>query len=315
MIFWYLHTMEYLKQKAAQLPLTPGIYLMKDQHGQIIYVGKAKNLKNRVQSYFRHNPNHSNKVLRMIFNIVDFETIDVQTELDALLLECQYIQRYHPLYNRQMNYYQNYLYVGIVADEIVLSPEYRTGFWGPFRQYKSLPDLVICLNDTFLLPKTNHLTRLAIQRQLPQLEDMAIDQRLKSIKGLFTGRSTDYFQLLEARIRHASEHLNFELAGKLQADFQHAQQLYDYILRRKTFLKQKELIFSLPITTDENDPRKKYYQVSYGRIIQTKVADEQPDFQPPKQKNSHLEKAEVDPTDILISYYRRFIQPAKSRKV
>lgn len=85
--------------------------------------------KKRVQSYFRHNPNHSNKVLRMIYNIASFETIDVATELDALLLECRYIQQYHPLYNRQMNFYQNYLYVGIVGHEILLSTEYQPNFW------------------------------------------------------------------------------------------------------------------------------------------------------------------------------------------
>lgn len=297
--------MKNLKQQAAALPTTPGIYLMKDQHGGIIYVGKAKNLKNRVQSYFRHNPNHSNKVLRMIYNIASFETIDVATELDALLLECQYIQQYHPLYNRQMNFYQNYLYVGIVGHEILLSTEYQPNFLGPFRQYKHLPDILVSLNDTFLLPKTNPLTRLAVEKQIPQITDTPLSERLTEVKHFFTGEPTSYFHLLHQRMLHASEHLNFEQAQRLQEEANQSQRFYDSLLRRNQFLKQPQIEFSLPVAAE----KRKYYQISYGRIDQAIIATEPPTFPPITKEKKQLEKSEVDPTDILISYYRRFIEP------
>ncbi|WP_312540762.1 GIY-YIG nuclease family protein [Enterococcus sp.] len=87
---------EELKRKANALPATPGIYLMKDAHGSIVYVGKAKSLKARVVSYFRKNQQHTSKTIRMVHNITDFDTIGVDTELDALLLECQLIKNCIP---------------------------------------------------------------------------------------------------------------------------------------------------------------------------------------------------------------------------
>ncbi|HJE16160.1 MAG TPA: GIY-YIG nuclease family protein, partial [Enterococcus casseliflavus] len=102
---------EFLKNKANALPEKPGVYLMKDQHNEVLYVGKAKSLKKRVVSYFRKNQQHANKVLRLVYNVVDFETIETDTELDALLLECRLIQAFHPIYNRQMNHSANYCFV------------------------------------------------------------------------------------------------------------------------------------------------------------------------------------------------------------
>lgn len=72
---------EFLKNKANALPEKPGVYLMKDQHNEVLYVGKAKSLKQRVVSYFRKNQQHANKVLRLVYNVVDFETIETDTEL------------------------------------------------------------------------------------------------------------------------------------------------------------------------------------------------------------------------------------------
>lgn len=106
----------HLKEKVKNLPLLPGVYLMKNSDGKIIYVGKAKNLKNRVSTYFHQNKQHSKKVLRLVRSIADFEIVVVDTELDALLLECQLIQHYRPIYNRRMNYFDNYNYLHIQSD-------------------------------------------------------------------------------------------------------------------------------------------------------------------------------------------------------
>ena len=108
---------EYLKEKAHQLPLTPGVYLMKDATDTIIYVGKAKKLKNRVSSYFINSNQHSRKTMRLVKQIIDFDVLHTDTELDALLLECQLIQQYRPRYNRQMNAYEQYSYVSVAVNE------------------------------------------------------------------------------------------------------------------------------------------------------------------------------------------------------
>lgn len=99
-----------LKEKVKNLPETPGIYRMKNTNGEIIYIGKAKNLKQRVSSYFINNKQHSRKVQELVKGIADFDYQLVDTEFDALLLECQRIHQMRPRYNRMMNYYEGYGY-------------------------------------------------------------------------------------------------------------------------------------------------------------------------------------------------------------
>lgn len=84
----------YLRDKVKKLPLQPGIYIMKDKKGQIIYIGKAKALKNRVSSYFRSVEKHTPKVYRMVENVWDFEYIVTSSEFEALVLECSFIKQY-----------------------------------------------------------------------------------------------------------------------------------------------------------------------------------------------------------------------------
>lgn len=88
---------EYLEHKLALLPDLPGIYMMKNINGHIIYVGKAKNLKNRVRSYFKSS--HEGKTARLVSEIADFETIIVSNDKEAFLLEITMIQKHQPHYN------------------------------------------------------------------------------------------------------------------------------------------------------------------------------------------------------------------------
>ena len=82
-----------------KLPDKPGVYMMKNSLGEVIYVGKAKILKNRVKSYFQNSKNHSEKVRVMVKNIAEFEYIVTDSEMEALILECNLIKKYSPRYN------------------------------------------------------------------------------------------------------------------------------------------------------------------------------------------------------------------------
>ena len=110
-----------LKEKIESLPKTPGIYMMKDKYGDIIYVGKSKKLKERVKSYFINSKNHSRKVKRMVNNICDIDFILTDTELDALLLECEMIKKIRPMYNKLMKNHENYSYIKIMQKHINLA--------------------------------------------------------------------------------------------------------------------------------------------------------------------------------------------------
>lgn len=106
-------TQKELRKKAMALPLQPGVYLMKNKDKKIIYIGKAKKLKNRVSSYFGSHSGHSLKVIRMVENVDDFDYILVDTEFEALVLECSLIKQHMPKYNILLKDDKGYNYIKI----------------------------------------------------------------------------------------------------------------------------------------------------------------------------------------------------------
>ena len=106
-------TMRQLREKAMRLPLTSGVYLMKDRQGKIIYVGKAKALKNRVSQYFGSQRNHGVKVVRMVEHVADFDYILTDSEFEALVLECSLIKQYTPKYNILLKDDKGYSYIRV----------------------------------------------------------------------------------------------------------------------------------------------------------------------------------------------------------
>ena len=106
-----------LREKAMKLPATPGVYIMKDKYGKVIYVGKSKALKNRVSQYFGSQLNHSEKVRKMVSNVDDFEYILTDSEFEALVLECSTIKQYMPKYNILLKDDKGYSYIKITKEE------------------------------------------------------------------------------------------------------------------------------------------------------------------------------------------------------
>ena len=106
----------YLREKTAKLTSSPGVYLMKNQQNQIIYIGKAKNLHKRVSSYFRENANHLPKVEKMVSHVRDYDFIVTESEYEALLLECSLIKQHQPHYNILLKDDKGYCYIKI-SDE------------------------------------------------------------------------------------------------------------------------------------------------------------------------------------------------------
>ena len=104
---------ERLHKKARALTSEPGVYLMHNRAGEIIYVGKAKKLKNRVSSYFRSLERHTPKVLAMVLQVEDFETIVTSSEFEALVLECSLIKLHNPKYNILLKDDKGYSYLRI----------------------------------------------------------------------------------------------------------------------------------------------------------------------------------------------------------
>ena len=108
---------EKISRALAVLPDRPGVYLMRDDKGKIIYVGKAVVLKNRVRSYFRNLAAHTPKVKAMVAKIDDFETIVTDNELEALILECNLIKEHRPRYNISLKDDKSYPYLKVTVQE------------------------------------------------------------------------------------------------------------------------------------------------------------------------------------------------------
>ena len=109
--------LEELRKKAMALPLLPGVYIMHDKSGEIIYIGKAKALRNRVSQYFGSQNNHAEKVRRMVENVYRFEYIITDSEFEALILECSLIKQHTPKYNILLKDDKGYSYIRVSGDD------------------------------------------------------------------------------------------------------------------------------------------------------------------------------------------------------
>lgn len=296
-----------LKQKAKELPRTPGVYLMKDYQNQVIYVGKAKRLKDRVSSYFQKNNQHSKKVLRMVHNIYDFEVILVDTELDALLLECQLIQSYHPMYNRQMNQSLNYLYLTYDQQVFELTHDKKQKSYGPFKNYKQLPEVLTTIKETYQLPGIEKITQLIVDAQLPEIKNLTIEEKDSEIRGLLSGENQVILEYLKKRQAYCIQQMNFEYAQKLQLAIEQMSLFIYLITQQKEALCSKKLLLSLPINSEET----KHYFIYSGKIVDEKITSSKvkPDFSDGTKKNSPLptsiRKKQVDPLFILANYIKK----------
>lgn len=150
--------LDFLREKANKLPLTPGVYQMKDSGGKIIYIGKAKALKNRVTSYFRAVESHNAKTYRLVQNIYDFDFIVTPTELDALVLEANLIKLHSPKYNILLKDDKGYNYVKISGDEYpkityaLQTDDKNAQYIGPYTQGYTVKQAVEEANRIFMLP-------------------------------------------------------------------------------------------------------------------------------------------------------------------
>ena len=149
-----------LKQKANNLPLEPGVYIMKDKSGKIIYIGKARALKNRVTQYFGLGNQHTEKVRRMVENVNDFEYIICKSEFEALILENSLIKQNQPKYNILLKDDKGYFYIKITDEKwrkIETSKQVdKTGeFIGPYNSGFIVKETVDQVNKIFKLPTCN----------------------------------------------------------------------------------------------------------------------------------------------------------------
>ena len=150
----------YLRNKTAQLSLSPGVYIMKNSKGEIIYIGKAKKLKNRVMSYFREGAEHNPKVQAMVDHVYDYDFITTASEFEALVLECNLIKQHKPKYNILLKDDKGYHYIRVSDDafpKITCETNTKAGgrYIGPYMSGTVVKETVNEVNRMFKLPTCN----------------------------------------------------------------------------------------------------------------------------------------------------------------
>ncbi|MCR2032086.1 excinuclease ABC subunit UvrC [Anaerofustis stercorihominis] len=229
---------ENLNNKIKLLPENSGVYLMKDENGTIIYVGKAKVLKNRVTQYFRKNSNHTPKVLKMVENIADFEYIITNNEMEALILECNLIKKYRPYYNILMRDDKTYPYIKITTKDeypkLFVTRKYINDgnkYFGPYANATYAKKAVSTINELYPIAMCKKELKSGVKKgdvclnyhigQCLGVCQGNIDTKLyngyiKEIIDILNGKTAKIIQSLENKMNSYSENLDFENAGKVR---------------------------------------------------------------------------------------------------
>lgn len=226
-----------LRKKAMALPLNPGVYIMKNKDKKIIYIGKAKALKNRVSSYFGSHSNHSLKVIRMVENVDDFDYILCDTEFEALVLECSLIKQHQPKYNILLKDDKGYNYIKITKEEFPKISECKqmldddATYIGPYISTFSVKNAVEETLKIFKLPRCNKKFPRDYNKSRPCLNGFmglcsapcnggitkaeylsAVNDAVAFLKG----GSNQAIKDMTAKMEEYSENLEFEKAAKMR---------------------------------------------------------------------------------------------------
>ncbi len=326
-----------IKERLKQLPQRPGVYRMLDSLGNIIYVGKAKNLKSRVSQYFQNQQDRDPKVAEMIHNITTFNYKATDTELDALIEECHLIKELKPKYNRQMKNDRKYCYIKIPAEEypkvIIVQEKVENDkaiYFGPFTSTHQVETAVHCLNDFYPVRKctTPRLDRRAngcLYRQLGKCLGVCTGQvspdeymiYVDKIQQLINGKDTAAVQELSRMLEKAIDNLEFEKAAKYQ----------EYSLGLRHVIGKQRLVQSssknkniLAVEFIDSEFAKLFLikgnKLLYGKVFNRITGNNleasqnlkrliRDTFVPDKSEPHRLTQQDIDEAQIISSYLKR----------
>ncbi|RHW49924.1 excinuclease ABC subunit C [Bombilactobacillus bombi] len=228
---------EYLEHKLALLPDRPGCYLMKDINSKIIYVGKAKNLKNRVRSYFKSS--HEGKTAKLVSEIRDFETIVTSTDKEAFLLEITLIQKHQPYFNIKLKKGTGYPYIKITKErnpQMIITGQVKNDggyYFGPYPNVYAAEETLHFLQKVYPLRRcTGHLGRPCLYYHMGQclgacFKEVPIEkyqQQITKIKSFLNGNVSTIKKTLQQKMETAAKNLKFERAAELRDQIRYIEQ-------------------------------------------------------------------------------------------
>lgn len=260
-----------LREKAMKLPLTPGVYIMKNKQGKIIYIGKAKKLKNRVSQYFGSQNKHSVKVLKMVENVNDFDYILTDSEFEALVLEASLIKQNQPKYNILLKDDKGYSYIKVTKEEypkisaVLQKDDENADYIGPFTSSYSVKQSVDEANKIFRLPQCNKEFPRDFKKGRPclnfhinrcmgvctgKISKKEYNDTVKDALDFLNGDISKIIADLNEKMNECAENLDFENAGKYRDRIRAIQNMQT---KQKVVTETGESKDVFAVATNDND--------------------------------------------------------------
>ncbi|MCR1934414.1 excinuclease ABC subunit UvrC [Clostridium tepidum] len=275
-----------LEYQLKNLPDKPGVYLMKNNLGEIIYVGKAKVLKNRVRQYFQKSQKHSEKVKAMVKNIEEFEYIITDSEIEALILECNLIKKYRPKYNILLKDDKHYPFIKVTLSEdfprvISTRKVIKDGskYFGPYVDGGSVKDIIELIKKTFpirtckrnivegdkpIRPCLNYQIGLCKAPCAQYIKKSDYREIINDVIKLLSGKQLDIVENLKINMKKAAENLDFEKAATLRDKINTIEKIGE---RQKIILNNFDNEDYISLYSDEKDTCFQVFFLRNGKIV------------------------------------------------
>lgn len=307
-------TVQSVSDKLKALPASPGCYIYRDDHGDVLYVGKALSLKNRVRSYFQKSARHGNRIARLVSKVRDIEWIVVDSEVEALVLECNLIKKHRPPYNVRLRDDKSYPYIIVTKEKfprVLFTRRLKKGdgkYFGPFVSAFAVRDTLQVLHKIFpLIPCGKTWTGKPVQRpclyyHLGQClapcaglaDAKAYKEIVAQVERFLSGRQDDIAEDLRSKMQAAADAMDFELAASLR----------DRLLALESILERQKVLASDELDRDVvalvKDERGAAIQILYirgGKLI--------------AQRHFQLDGAsEATPTDAVQEFVKQYYAEA-----
>ena len=267
------------------LPNKPGVYLMKNTLGEVIYVGKAKILKNRVRQYFQNSKNHSDKVRAMVKNIAEFEYIITDSEMEALILECNLIKKYSPRYNISLKDDKFYPFIKITTNEdfprVFVTRNYAKDgnrYFGPYTNVTAVNEMINLIKSLFPLRtckksivEGGEPTRTCLNYHIKRclgpcsnyINKEEYGKMISLIIDILTGKDKLLLKELKEDMELASEELRFEDAAKIRDKILAIEAISE---KQKMFTEKDEDEDYIDLYSDDKDTVVQIFFVRDGKV-------------------------------------------------
>ena len=273
-----------IEEELKKLPLSPGVYMHKDSLGNVIYVGKAIKLRNRVSQYFHKSSQHSPKVRAMVDNVAEFDYITCATEMEALILECNLIKKYMPKYNILLKDGKTYPYIEVTTSEefprVIRTREVKRDgnkYFGPYSDSGAVTKIIKLIDEIYPVKKcktkefpTNF--RPCLNYHIGKCKGICInaadkveyDEMIDSILKILSGKDAKLIKELKEKMVAASERMEYEEAAKYRDYINAFKALGE--TQRATMAADRDIDVLLPLVT-QNSEIIAQYKVREGKLI------------------------------------------------